>query len=227
MADLSWSQTLSVSLLTAAITLAGTSCQQAHQDERADKVRFLDGAQATAQETSGLVDNGYNALAKLVKGMDQKGWEEFSKGPLDEYVEFRRGWRQQLIAEHFKLSRYFGKNTANDLIHIDEIDIRPTDNLASTNPCSPPGELDDFDIEKLASEIECYASFVTKRQDAINERTKENNTDDFFEALRLKLSLQNQTKDLLQHYDKSSVTYLRGLDSKLTELGVSQVTILN
>lgn len=226
MADLSWSQTLSVSLLTAAITLAGTSCQQAHQDERADKVRFLDGAQATAQETSRLLDNGYNALAKLLKGMDQKGWEEFSKGPLDEYVEFRRGWRQQLIAEHFRLSRYFGKNTANNLIHIDEIDIRPTDNLFSPNPCTPPGELGDFDIEKLASQIECYARFVTMKQDAINSDKKDEGIDGLFEVISSMHSLKNQTKELLKHYDKSSVTYLRSLDATLTELGISKVTTL-
>lgn len=226
MANLSWSQTLSVSLLTAAITLTGTSCQQAHQDERADKARFLDGAQATAQETSRLLDNGYNALAKLVKEMDQKGWEEFSKGPLDEYVEFRRGWRQQLIAEHFKLSRYFGKNTANNLIHIDEIDIRPTDNLASPNPCTPPGEPSDFDIEKLASQVECYARFVTMKQDAIDSDKKDESIDELFEAINSKRSLQNRTKELLKHYDKSSVSYLRGLDATLTELGVSKVTTL-
>ncbi|WP_460929288.1 hypothetical protein [Pseudomonas sp. MC6] len=226
MADLSWSQTLSVSLLTAAITLAGTSYLQARQEKRADDVRFLDNAQATAQETSRILDNGYNALAKLVKEMEHKGSKEFSEGPLEEYMEFRRGWRQQLISEHFKLSRYFGKNTANSLIHIDEIDISPTNNLASPDPCTPPGEEEDYDIEKLSSEIKCYARSVTKRQDAINDVGDDKDTDELFEKINSKASLQKHTKKLLQHYDRSAVSYLRILDSKLTELGASQVSPL-
>jgi hypothetical protein len=226
MADSSWSQTVAASLLTAALTLAGTSCQQAHQDERADSTKFLDGAQATAQETSRLLDDGYNALAKLLKGMDQKGWGEFSKGPWDEYMEFHRGWRQQLIAEHFKLSRYFGKDMANELVHIDEIDIHPVNNLSSPNPCTPPGAEEDFDIEKLASQIECYARFVTLKQDLINDDIENKNTDELFDALGSKLNTQNATGKLLQHYDKSSVSYLRRLDARLTELGVSKVTVM-
>ncbi|QAX85380.1 hypothetical protein C2E19_16630 [Pseudomonas sp. DTU12.3] len=226
MADLSWKQTLSISLLTAAITLGGTTYQQAHQDQRADKVSFLDGAQTTAQETSRLMDNGYNALAKLLKGMDQKGWEDFSKGPLDEYMEFRRGWRQQLIAEHFKLSRYFGKDMANELINIDEIDIRPTDNRSSSKPCSRPAKYQHSDIEKLAAEIECHARFMTVKQDAVNGRLDAQQTDELVEALNSKMDLMNETKNLLRKYDKASVSYLRKLDTRLTTLGVSTVTAL-
>lgn len=227
MADLSWSQTLSISLLTAAITLAGTTYQQARQEERADNVRFLDGAQATAQETSRLLDDGYNALAKLAKGMDQKGWGEFSKGPWDEYMEFHRGWRQQLIAEHFKLSRYFGKDMANELVHIDEIDIHPVDNLSSPNPCTPPGGTTDFDIEKLASQIECYSRFVTINQDILNEQIKNKKTDDLFNTIDSIAKTKTSAWDLLRHYDKSSVSYLRRLDARLTALGVSKVKIVN
>lgn len=221
MADLSWSQTLSISLLTAAITLAGTSCQQARQEKRADDVRFLDNAQATAQETSRLLDDGYNALAKLVKEMEGKGSKEFSAGPLEEYMEFRRGWRQQLIAEHFKLSRYFGKDTANLVIHIDEIDIKPTNNLSSPDPCAPPGAEEDYDIEKLSSQISCYANSATKKQDALNEKD-ERDIDELFDKVNSKIVLQKHTKNLLRHYDQSAVSYLRTLDSKLTKLGVSK-----
>ncbi|KIR18126.1 hypothetical protein PFLU4_15150 [Pseudomonas fluorescens] len=226
MADSSWWHTLAASGLTAALTLAGTSLQQAHQDERADKAKFLDGAQATAQETSRLLDEGYNALAKLIKETDQKGSEEFSKGPGTEYIEFYRGWRQRLIAEHFKLSRYFGKDMANDLVHIDEIDLHPVDNLSSPNPCTPAGDEDSFDIEKLASETECYSRLVTLKQDRINDDTTDKSTDELFDALAAKLNTQNAAKKLLQHYDKSSVSYLRRLDARLTELGASKVTII-
>lgn len=226
MADLSWKQTLFISLLTAGITLLGTYCLQVHQDERADRARLLDGAQTSAQDTKRLLDNGYNALAKLLKGMDQKGWDDFSKGPLDEYMEFRRGWRQQLIAEHFKLSRYFGKDMANDLIHIDEIDTRPTDNLSSPNPCSRPAKYQHSDIEKLAAEIECHARFMTVKQDAVNGRLDAQQTDELVEALNSKMDLMNETKKLLRQYDKASVSYLRKLDTRLTKLGVSTVTAL-
>lgn len=226
MADLTWWQTLSVSFLTASLTIAGTAYLQADQNDRAEKVRFLDGAQATAQETSRLLDNGYLALAKLVKGMDKKGWGEFSKGSWEEYMEFHRGWRQQLIAEHFKLSRYFGKDMANDLVHIDEIDIHPVDNLSSPNPCDPAGDDNDFDIEKLATQIECYARFVTIKQDILNDEIKNKETDDFFDVMDSIMKTKNSTWELLQHYDKSSVSYLRRLDSRLTELGVSKVTVI-
>lgn len=226
MADLTWSQTLAVSLLTAAITLAGTSCQQARQDERADRAKFLDGAQVTAQETSRLLYDGYNALDKLLKETDQKGWGEFSKGPWHEYMQFHRGWRQQLIAEHFKLSRYFGKNMADELVHIDEIDIHPVNNLSSPNPCSPPGDDKNYDIEKLSSQIECYARFATLKQDIINQDIKDRKAGEIFEAIQSKSDTEQHARDLLQHYDKSTVSYLRRLDATLTELGVTKVTVV-
>jgi hypothetical protein len=209
------------------MTLAGATYQQARQEERADNVRFLDGAQATAQETSRLLDDGYNALAKLLKSMDQKGWEEFSKGSWDEYMEFHRGWRQQLIAEHFKLSRYFGKDMANQLVHIDEIDIHPLDNLSSPNPCTPPGDKNDFDISKLASQIECYSRFVTINQDILNDDMANKKTDEIFNAIDSIQKTKDTSWDLLRHYDKSSVSYLRQLDARLTALGVSKVKVVN
>ncbi|MGX1175496.1 hypothetical protein [Pseudomonas sp. R151218B TE3479] len=217
------SQTAAASLFTAAITLMGTSCQQAHQDERADKAKFLDGAQATAQETSRLLYDGYNALDKLLREMNKKGWKEFSKGPWDDYRQFHRGWRQQLIAEHFKLSRYFGKDKANELIHIDEIDIRPVDNFSSPDVCSPPGEGKDFDMAKLSAQIECYARFVTFKQDMINEDIKDRKAGELFDALESKSRTEESAKELLQHYDKSTVSYLRRLDAALTNLGAAKV----
>ncbi|MDB5995090.1 MAG: hypothetical protein JWP42_2226 [Pseudomonas sp.] len=223
MADSSWCQTVAASLLTAALTLAGTSCQQAHQDERADKAKFLDGAQVTAQETSVLLNEGYNSLAKLLKGMDKQGWIVFSKGSWAEYMEFHRRWRQQLIAEHFKLSRYFGNDMADEVVHIDEIDLHPVDNLSSPNPCTPAGDESDFDIEKLAAQTECYSRFNTLKQDLINDDIRNKNTDELFDALSSKVDTERFTWELLKHYDKASVSYLRRLDAQLTRLGVSKV----
>lgn len=201
----------------------GTSCQQAHQDERADKAKFLDDPHATAQETSRLLYDGYNALDKLLRGMDKKGRKEFSEGPWDDYRQFHRGWRQQLIAEHFKLSRYFGKDKANELIHIDEIDIRSVNNFSSPNPCSPPGEDKDFDIAKLSDQIDCYARFVTFKQDMINEDIKDRTAGELFDALESKNRNEESAKELLQHYDKSTVSYLRRLDAALTNLGTANM----
>ncbi|MCY1417813.1 hypothetical protein D9M71_333550 [compost metagenome] len=217
MAESTWLQTAAASLLTAALTLAGTSCQQSHLDERADREKFLDGAQVTAQETSRLLDEGYNALAQLLKGMDQKGWREFSKGPADDYMEFHRRWRQQLIAQHFKLSRYYGKDMANDLIHIDEIDRHPVDNLQSPNPCTPAGSENDFDIAKLALQTECYARFATLQQDIINDKIKEKNTDDLFDTMGSQRDTVQTAWKLIEHYDKSSVSFLRRLNAKFTQ----------
>lgn len=226
MADSSWWHTLAASGLTAALTLAGTSLQQAHQDERADKAKFLDGAQATAQETSRLLYDGYNALDKLLNETDKKGWGEFSKGSWHEYMQFQRDWRQQLIAEHFKLSRYFGKNMANELVHIDEIDINPVNNNSSPNPCSPPGDDKDYDIEKLSDQIECYARFATLEQDIINETIKDRKAEKLYDALDSKRNTEENAWNLLQNYDKFTVSYLRRLDATLTELGVSKVTVV-
>ncbi|TWC18638.1 hypothetical protein FBY06_11494 [Pseudomonas sp. SJZ085] len=226
MADSSWWQTLGASLLTAAFTLAGTNLQQAHQDERADKSKFLDGAQATAQETSRLLYDGYNALDKLLKEINEKGWNEFSHGPWDEYMQFQRNWRQQLIAEHFRLSRYFGKNMANELVHIDEIDIHPITNHSSPNPCSPPGDEKDYDVEKLSDQIECYARLATLEQDIINENLKDQKAKGLYDALGSKRNTEESAWNLLQHYDKFTVNYLRRLDATLTELGASKVTVI-
>lgn len=226
MADSSWWQTFAASLLSAAFTLAGTSYQQAHQDERADRAKFLDGAQTTAQETSRLLYDGYNALDKLLKEMDEKGWGEFSKGPWHDYIQFQRDWRQQLIAEHFKLSRYFGKNMANELVHIDEIDINPVTNHSSTNPCSPPGNEKNYDIEKLSEQIECYARLATLEQDIINENIKNRKAEKLYDALDSKRNTEENTWNLLRHYDKFTVSYLRRLDATLTELGASKVTVI-
>lgn len=226
MADSSWWQTAAASLLTAAFTLVGTNFQQAHQDERADRAKFLDGAQATAQETSRLLYEGYNALDKLLKETDKKGWGEFSRGPWDEYVQFHRGWRQQLIAEHFKLSRYFGKSMANQLVHLDEIDIQPVNNLSSPDPCSAPGDDKDYDMEKLTNQIECYSRFVTLKQDIINNEIKDRDAKQLYDALKSKRNTEERAWELLQHYDKSTVSYLRRLDATLTELGVTKVTVV-
>jgi hypothetical protein len=217
MADPTWLQTAAASLLTAAITLAGTNWQQAHQEERADREKFLDGAQATAQETSRLLDEGYNALAHLLKGMDKKGWREFSSGPAEDYTEFHRRWRQQLIAQHFKLSRYYGKDMANDLIHIDEIDRHPVNNLHSPNPCTPAGSENDFDIAKLALQTECYARFATLQQDIINDKIKEKHTEDLFETISSQRDTSQAAWGLVEHYDKSSVSFLRRLNAKFTQ----------
>jgi hypothetical protein len=53
-------------ILTAALTLCGLIWQQGRQEARADHTRILDEAQTTAQETSQLLYEGYDELAKLV-----------------------------------------------------------------------------------------------------------------------------------------------------------------
>jgi len=217
MADSSGAHTLAAALLTALLTLAGTSYQQARQDERADKGKFLDGAQVTAQETSRLLDDGYNALTKLLKEMDQKGWRDFSKGPRDEYMEFHKRWRQQLIAQHFKLSRLFGKEMADELIHIDEIDIHPVDNLHSPNPCAPAGNENDFDIVKLSIQTECYSRLATLQQDVINDKIKEKDSGELFDTINTQRATAQDAWKLIEYYDKSSVAYLRRLNAKLTQ----------
>ena len=54
-------------VLTSLLTLAGTYALQSRQEARAQASQFLDAAQNTVQETVAILDDGYNALDKLMR----------------------------------------------------------------------------------------------------------------------------------------------------------------
>ncbi len=213
-------------ILTAGLTLLGVIWQQDQQAARENHLRFLDAAQTTAQETSRLLNDGHNELAKLVDASGDKGWKEISKSSWSDYWAFHQQWREQLIAEHFKLVRYFGKHMADQLIHIDEIDLHPIKDLASPYPCKPPGGKDDLDIEKLSFVTECTIRMAAVEQDIVDEDVDNKKTGEIMDGIQEHWKLENSESQLLDEYDKSTVRYLRALDDMLTQLGEPQVTIL-
>jgi len=221
-------QTVLTSMLTAVLTLLCGQWQMSSQNDRTDRLHFIDGAQTTAQETSQLLNDEYNELVKLVDATGDKGWSEFAAAPYHDYVDFHRRWRQKLIEEHFKLSRYFGKDVADQLIHLDEIDLHPVDNLGSPNPCTPVGGNGDFDISKLADQTECVARLITAGEDMIKETRKaEWPNKEFFESLKSKRDQEDFAMKLLEQYDRSSVSVLRVLENRLSQLGEPKVTLVH
>jgi hypothetical protein len=215
-----------VPVIVSAVTLLAAAWQFNVANERTERARFLDGALVTAQETSVLLGEGYNALEKLLNATDSQGWKAFSEGAFRDYMKFHRDWRQRAISQHFKLARYFGRDLADQIIHIDEVDLRPVDNLGSPNPCSPPGTKADFDIEKMSFQTWCTITRIPLLQDAIDDRRTAQAGMEFFELIQAKREREDFARELLTRYDKVMVGYLRELNKRLTQLGQPQVAVL-
>lgn len=215
-----------VPLIVAAVTLLAAAWQFNAANERADRARFIDSALATAQETSVLLNEGYNELDKLLNATGSDGWKTFSKGAFHDYMGFYRHWRQRAVSEHFKLTRYFGRDLADQLIQIDEIDLHPTHNLGSPNPCAPSGTRDDVDIEKITFQTWCTITRIPLLQDVIDDMRIGESGNEFSDMLQAKREQEDFAKKLLKHYEKEMVGYLRRLNERLTQLGQPQVTVV-
>lgn len=214
-------------VLTAIFALWGVSFQLSHQDEQAERLRFIDGAQATAQETTSLLFEGFNSINNLVNSSDDKGWKEIQDSSWHEYYAFHQRWRERLIAEHFKLVRYFGKDLADQLIHVDEIDLHVVKNTNSTTPCSVPGGNNSIDIEKLASHVECVVRFSAVSFDVYEENiTKNNDANQRIEQVQSRIKYSKTKAELLESYEKSIVRYIRSMDKIITQLGAPRVTTI-
>lgn len=220
-------QAVTIPLLTTALTVACSVLLLVHQENRADRERFIDGAQTTAQETAHLLDEGYLELSKLINASGNQGWKDFSKSSSKPYWDFSRRWERQLITQHFKLSRYFGKDMADQLTHVDEIDLHPIDNLGSPHLCTPPGGENDFDIVKLADQTECFTRLIAGEQDIITgaKNAPEKDAGQFMDAIQESQRIKDFAAKLLQQYHRASVSYLRQLDNRLTQLGQPHVAV--
>ena len=225
MADASIRSTISVAILTTALTLFGTSLQQAHQDKRADSLRFIDGAQTTIQETILVLDDGYNALENLVSKAEEDGWDEFSRSDWREYIDFNRRWRQRLISQHFKLARYFGKDLADNLIHLEEAYLMNQNLKEDKIGTSKPEN--NYDIQKLASEVELTTRLITVNQDIIDKSINTKKTDDVFDAMEDKRRNLHAARQMLAQYDRGSIMFIKQLDERLTQLGATKVLVVS
>lgn len=220
----SFLETLTAPLLAAAITLAGTAWMTNSQNARSDNERFIDGAQETAQETSQLLYAGYNELEKLVQISETQGWKTLANSPQEQaFLDFHRRWRQQLIAEHFKVARYFGKHMANDLVHIDKIDTPKV----SDHKQSASSEVDqNTDMATLADQIEFASRLISLTQDIFDEAHEQKRSEDLFPVLQDGMRHKEQARALLNHYDTETVRYLRRMDDYITQLGKPKVTVI-
>ena len=218
-------QTIAGAIITTSLTLFGTAYLQNTQNNTTEKIRFLDGAQLTAETTAKILITGYNSLVKLRDATDRKGFEFYVKDSGQKYREFYREWRQQMIQNQFGVSRYFGNDLASQLIHIDEIDKAPVDNLASPNPCSAPGTSDSYDINKMAVQIDCYIRFSSLTQDRMNSDAP-NDKEAFIDNITRKSAIDEDIAKMLDNYEVSYLKVLRSMDNRLTQLGRVKVTVI-
>jgi hypothetical protein len=215
-----------VPTIVAAVTLFAAAWQFNVANDRADRARFIDGALATAQETSILLDESQNALDKLLNATENYGWTSFSEGPFRDYIYFHQHWRQRAIAEHFKLTRYFGKDVADQLIYIDEIDLRPSKSVGVSSPCVLTGGGKESDFEKMNFQASCEITQIPILQDIINDKRLAKTENEMFETFRARGEQGEFARKLLSRYEKVKVVYLRQLNATLTQLGQPQVTVV-
>lgn len=210
-------------VLTSLLTLAGTYALQSRQEARAQASQFLDAAQNTVQETVAILDDGYNALDKLINATHETGWKEFSQGPWREYMAFERRWHQRMIVQHFKLERYFGKDMADTLIDLDDVPVGPTH---TGNDKEDPA-VRRYNLQKLAADTEYTVRSMTVTQDIIDEDIKAGKPDGLMEMIFAVNSDRDTASRQLKEYDAGSIRLLKALDGRLTELGAIKVTVVN
>lgn len=215
-----------VPLFVVAVSVGATLWQFNMANHRADQFRFIDGALATAQETSVLLDEGYNELEKLLAATDSKGWQAFSEESFRDYRESHRLWRQRAVSQHFKLARYFGRDLADQLIRIDEIDLYPIENRKSSEPCAYQGDDDSYNIEEMTSQTRCVIMILPILQDLIDGSRVAPSENGLFGLLNEKRKQEDFVRELLKNYDRTRVNYLRELDKRLTKLGQPRVTVV-
>lgn len=206
-------------VLTSVLTLTGTYVQQSRQEARDEANQFMDAAQTTVQETVAILDDGYNALDKLISATHETGWKEFSQGPWREYMAFERRWHQRMIVQHFKLERYFGKDIADTLIDLDDIPMGPTS--AATSEADKP-----YNLQKLAADIEYTVRSMTVTQDLIDEQMEAKQADGLMEMIGAVRSNSETASRQLKNYDTSTIRLLKVLDKRLTHLGAKKVTVV-
>lgn len=218
------SSTLAAAVITSCLTILGTSVIQGYQNRLDARVRFLDGAQATAEETSRLLAEGYSALEKLRHDGSGKSFEQYIVGPDRDFDEFYRDWKQRVIENQFKLTRYFGKDLANNIMHLDEIDVSPVNNLASPNICTPPGSVDSADINKLMNEVSCYTRLYSFSSAPLDPN-KEENMREFIARTDHKGQVKDHLDNLMNAYEVGYVKILRLIDNRFTELGALKTEV--
>ena len=210
-------------VLTSLLTLTGTYALQSRQEARDEANQFRGAAQNTVQETVAILDDGYNALDKLIRATHETGWKEFSQGPWRDYMAFERRWHQRMIVQHFKLERYFGKDMADTLIDLDDIPMGPTH--AGSDNEDPTVRR--YNLQKLAADIEYTVRIMTATQDIIDEHLGAKKPDGLMDMIVAVNSNRDTAGRQLKEYDAGTIRLLKSLDERLTQLGARKVTVVN
>ncbi|PNV99376.1 hypothetical protein C1633_06190 [Pseudomonas protegens] len=130
-----------------------------------------------------------------------------------------------MIQNQFSVSRYFGGDLASELIHVDEIDKAPVDNLSSPSPCAAPGKPDSYDINKMAVQVDCLIRFSSLMQDRINS-DEPNDKAAFIDNINRKSAMDKDIRKMIDNYEVYYVKVLRSMDDKFTQLGAIKVTVV-
>ena len=203
-------------VIVAALTLIGTSYQQSNAADRSEKERFCSDATQTFQETIALLDEGYLALQQLRLAASDRAWEQISPGPWTEYMEFHRRWNQRLIAQYFKVERYFGTRMARRLIDL-EFEA-PPGGVQTENPRQ-------YSFEALAKDIETSIRLTSANQTVMNDSSNRVPMSDYIAMMKRKSEHEGTTSELLAQYKRASIATSRDVNAMLTQLGAKQVVV--
>lgn len=219
---------LATSILTAIVTASlgayYTASESAKANERSDRQRFVDGAQQTAQETTQLLIKSYEELQHFNDAARkfEKGWDDFlASEDFTKFSAFEQEWHKNLIALYFKVSRYYGKATAQQLLSLA--------NFKLNSPDSHSKESRDQESSLMLAWGEAFranASTVILQ----GEATKFfNNKSSVFDNLGSVMKETNEAKTNSQRateiYGQHVINFLGILDSNLTQLGALEVKV--
>lgn len=207
-------------VITTGLTLFGTSYLQYRESERIDHAKFLDGAQATAQDTSRLLAEGYSSLEKLTQLSHKNEDSDVILEKVRQYDELYRSWRQRLIENQFKISRYFGSDMSGDIIDLKEIEVATVGDPTAPEDCSIPGFEDNPEMNKLSERIRCLvtlSAFWDRRQKAGAHNSEQRS------ALQESRSINSENiRRQMISYEASYVRILHAIDDRFSLLGAKR-----
>ncbi|AKK00488.1 hypothetical protein VM99_21310 [Pseudomonas chlororaphis] len=143
---------------------------------------------------------------------------------VQQYDEFYRGWRQRLIENQFRVSRYFGANLSDNILNLKELEVPKLEDPSEPERCTMPESGKDMDMNKRAERIRCLvtvSAFWDRRQKAADPRDPEEN---FALGKMRSINTENIHPQMISH-EASYVSILRGIDNRFFALGAQTVKV--
>lgn len=204
-------------------TLLITSWQLYVQKENQDRDSLISNAEGTAEETSNLLMDGYLHIYKLIDTVSASESSADIKSAITSFNVFKHKWRQDLIIEHFKISRYFGEHMANQLININKISQEHDKNTHDKSP----KKVFAFSVYDLVDSIERDAYIGLLTQKTISDIMNDKYNDSIITFIEDKNSTMKHAADLLEQLDQSNLRYINALESVLNQIGEPRVMVLD